>query len=480
MQNRTFSIIWWASLAGFVIYLCLRITGIPITHDEAGTILNFSTQPVWDIVTFKDPVPNNHILHTLLVKACTWIFGYGEFACRLPNLVGGIMYWIFGSLVLLKITGQSWGWTLVGLTFLIANPYLIEFFGLARGYGLSIAWMMLSLCLLIRVPGKHLNASLVCAAIAVYINLTLLHFFIPLFILVLALQINRTGGRLGTNLGIPVLVFILLLSCIGLPVARMVKTDQFQFWGTSGFYTDTYMPLLKSSLLGKHYFGDATVQIMAWVVGIVTLLVGYGLIRLLVRTKWSAILLAEFQLGYLFIATIVYNLLQNLVFKIPFLNARTALLFYPLFVLAAFSMFIRINMNRKWKVALILPVLALALWHIRTGYNLHSSYEWWFDGDNKKVMKAIVEDKPDHPAEGKPVLKCNWIFQPSLTYYSKVYYKEVVSPPPYSKTVDTSSLADYYYITSEDKNDWFDRNYTVLKSFAWDSRYLMKKNTVDH
>lgn len=462
-------------LLGYGIYLFFRITLIPITHDEAGTILNFSTQPVWDIVTFKDPVPNNHIFHTLLVKALTTVFGYDEFICRLPNFIGGLIYWIFGFLLLRKINKGHLAWVLAGLVFLLGNPYLIEFFGLARGYGLSIAWMMVSIYLLMQGGHRYLYLSLLVAGLGVYTNLTTLNFFIPLCVLIFTMLLDQKETR-KPGLIIPIVIFILVIASVGLPVSKMVSTDQFQFWGSNGFYSDTFLGLLRSSLMGKKYFGAATFEIFQALIIIVSLLVGYGTLRIVKRNRKKALHIPAFQLGFLFFATLIYNIAQNMIFKIPFLNARTALLFYPLFVLASYSMFLKLNKPVSWKISLIVPILGIALWHIKTCFNMNSTYEWWFDADNKKVMQAIsAAPKPEKPNE-KISLKCNWLFQPSLTYYTKIDYSEVVAEPPYNKSIDTSEIVDYYYITSEDRNDWFERNYSVYQAYAWDSRFLMKKN----
>lgn len=460
---------------GFIVYLGLRIVNIPITHDEAGTILNFSTQPVWDIVTYKDPIPNNHILHTLLVKAFTRVFGYSEFVCRFPNFLGGIMYWIFGLFILNKISRGFQYWVLIGVIFLISNPYVVEFFGLARGYGLSVAWMLVSIFCLISGSKYRYYASLIAGGIAVYTNLTLLNFFIPLFILIFVLQFLQKDHSRISGFGILGLIFMIVIASILIPISKMVQTEQFQYWGTLGFYHDTFLPLLRSSVMGKKYFGEASMDIFKWAVILLTALIAFGLVFDLIKFKKSAIYRVEFQLGYLFLGTIAYNYIQNFIFKVPNLNARTALLFYPLFILASFSMFIRLQLPVKWKMILILPILGLALWHIKTCYNLHSAYEWWFDGDNKKVMKAIAETHLDQGSE-KIKLRCDWIFQPSLTYYAKIKFDQLIEPPPYNKAIDTTELADFYYITQEDKIAWFDRNYVILKSFAWDTRYLMKKS----
>ncbi|MDZ4709970.1 MAG: hypothetical protein SH818_16335 [Saprospiraceae bacterium] len=477
--HRSFQLISIALLTGYGLYLYFRITLIPITHDEAGTILNFASQPVWDIITFKDPVPNNHILHTLLVKWFTALFGYSELVCRLPNFVGGVIYWIFGFFLLNRLNKGHFVWTLIGLVLLICNPYLIEFFGLARGYGLSVAWMMVSLYLLVYGGRNQWYGSLLMAGVGVYTNLTLLNYFIPLCFLIVLLLLNYGEGTLRSKMGIPIVLFILVIASISLPISRMIQTDQFQYWGTRGFYTDTFLPFLNSSVMGKKYFGNATINIFQYSIFLVIILVLYSMLVMLKRKMKASLLMPEFQLGYLFLATLIYNILQNRILNVPFLNARTALLFYPLFVLAGYSMFLRFRSAIKWKVFLILPILAMALWHIKSCYNVHSAYEWWFDGDNKKVMHAIMSNYSPESYTPKIRLKCNWIFQPSLTYYTTMEYHKWIIPPPYNKVIDTAEIVDFYYISSEDKNEWFDRNYTVLQSFGWESRYLMKKNKVN-
>ena len=60
------------------------------------------------------------------------LFGYTEFALRLPNVLAFFLYAWF----CLKILGLSKSSfiKLVSVAICLLNPYLIEFFSLARGY----------------------------------------------------------------------------------------------------------------------------------------------------------------------------------------------------------------------------------------------------------------------------------------------------------------------------------------------------------
>jgi len=74
-----------------VIALVLRALhlGQPIRHDEAVTWLEFARYPIADaLARYHDP--NNHVLHTLLVKASAGIFGSDPWALRVPAFLAGI------------------------------------------------------------------------------------------------------------------------------------------------------------------------------------------------------------------------------------------------------------------------------------------------------------------------------------------------------------------------------------------------------
>ena len=201
------------------IYILVRTIQIPVTHDEAGTILNFSTQSVWNIISYKDPIPNNHLLNTLLIKFSTGLFGMNELSCRLPNVLGGVLY-LLVSFKLSFLLFRSPVLRLSLLRLMIANPFVIEFFALARGYGLSVGFMLVSIYFLLQRKEKKLYTSLLFAAAAVYTNITQLNYLAPLIIIILYLAIKQhffksrfiliTSGimlLLGVLLAVPCLLY---------------------------------------------------------------------------------------------------------------------------------------------------------------------------------------------------------------------------------------------------------------------------------
>ena len=75
--------------AAYFIYLCLRAYLLPITTDEATTWWNYVQDPALDLITYKGPVPNNHLLNTLLIKLLHVFVPPHQFTIRIPALLGG-------------------------------------------------------------------------------------------------------------------------------------------------------------------------------------------------------------------------------------------------------------------------------------------------------------------------------------------------------------------------------------------------------
>ena len=462
-------IVQFALTGACLVYILLRAIKIPITHDEAGTIINFSTQSIWNIISYRDPIPNNHILNTLLIKLSTNLFGFNELSCRLPNIVAGLIF----LLATYKLGFILFEKPLIRLSFqiiMIANPFVIEFFALARGYGLSIGLMMLSIYFLLHKTERRTLLALIFAALATYANITQLNYIVPLLAILLFISIKHLFFTKSFVLKLLSILFV-MCGLLVIPILKMIRTDQFSYWGNSGFWNETFLPLLKSSIQGEGYFSEMTLPVF---IVIIVVSLSYSFFNLV--NKWfnnENRVSDAWILNLIFFGAVFYNVAQHFLVGIPYLNARTAIFLYPLFVLAVSSNVQRTHLNNYNKLMILYLVFGcFALVHISRTYNLHSSYEWWYDGDNKRVIYRLESAQAKRPVS----FKCNWLFQPSLTYYIKAGRNGHIVPPPYQKTIDTSELVDYYYITSDDMNDWFRKNYVVDTSFAWNSRYLMKKN----
>ncbi len=110
-------------------------------YDEITTLLNFVRLP-WLKIIMSLPLPNNHLLFTLLAKLSIVWLGEKEWTLRLPSLIIGsltppLAYW-----VLRKKTGELTAF-LTG-TFLALSFWPVWFSQDARGYAGQILFTLLS------------------------------------------------------------------------------------------------------------------------------------------------------------------------------------------------------------------------------------------------------------------------------------------------------------------------------------------------
>src|SRR5205085_1395777 len=133
-----------------------RAATYPFTHDEALTYAGFTSEPFWA------GDANNHLLNTWLMRACAVAFGTSELSLRLPNVLAFLLYLTCAMLLLERI--DSTLTRVAGFVLLAMNPFVLDFFALARGYGLAMAFLLASLYLLLL---GSLRRSLAAATLAV-------------------------------------------------------------------------------------------------------------------------------------------------------------------------------------------------------------------------------------------------------------------------------------------------------------------------
>ena len=115
-------------------YATVRACSLQITIDEATTYLTYGRHDLWHIYCNALLNTNNHFLNSFLVYFSTKAFGLSLFTVRLPAILAHLMYIVFSFKFIHAISNRTLV-VLAGIAFLHINPYFIEFFGLARGYG---------------------------------------------------------------------------------------------------------------------------------------------------------------------------------------------------------------------------------------------------------------------------------------------------------------------------------------------------------
>jgi hypothetical protein len=129
------------SIAAVYLYLISKAALMPFVLDEATTFVEFvQTGHIWP--GDSRFTTNNHFLNTGLAWVFYKLFGASEFVLRLPNLLAFAGYgWALFSLSKHLKSGPLKIIFVVGM---LSSLYIIDFFAMARGYGLSYAFLLMA------------------------------------------------------------------------------------------------------------------------------------------------------------------------------------------------------------------------------------------------------------------------------------------------------------------------------------------------
>jgi hypothetical protein len=137
-----------------------------MTYDEAYTYLNTGRiQDVWKVYQFR--IANTHLLNSLLMALTTLFFPYNDFAIRLPSVLISAFY-ITTAISFSKTVKNR----LIFLGLLLLFYFVIEYFAMARGYGMSAAFILAAVFVYKnqeKFPAPHLVLSALFL-LAIYAN----------------------------------------------------------------------------------------------------------------------------------------------------------------------------------------------------------------------------------------------------------------------------------------------------------------------
>lgn len=452
LQRLTFGGILFLFLLSWLFtgYKAIRL---PITHDELATIIHYSNFSVWEIMMFPDPWPNNHILHTILAKFSMALLGKDPWAVRLPSWLFWAVYaygaWRAGRWLFRNDAPLS----LAVFFLLIANPFLLDFFSLARGYGMANA-LMLNAALFIlphRAADWDRSAALgwSLATLAAYANFTLLLFWVAANIWIGLRQLDRylperAWKPLLSSLGIQLVLAAAFGALIYTPINKMQSTNQFVYWESTGFFENTVVSLVEASRYGSKMIDIADSW---WASGSVLLI--FGSICLLFwlagRRGWTYVKARPlFSSLCLLLLTIAVNLLQSALLETPYLTGRTALSYYPLFMLVGLAALREWWYYNQRYARMATAILAgLLLLHLVRTVNLRSVREWWYDQHTYAVIDRLNDLRSDNQAVA---LQTGWFFQPSFRYHCIEQENDWISLSNYREgTPDTLNGAQFFY-----------------------------------
>lgn len=175
-------------------YLVLRSIYVPFVYDEAATFFIYIRLNEW-VPWFSYWDANNHLLNSALGVLFYQLFGKSEFVLRLPSLLSFLFYAIATIGISRFFSREVLRYSFVSV--MVLMPGFLEFFALARGYGLSISFLTLSVWYALKyingAQERSAFASLWLIIAATAANMSLLNSAIITLVLVSVIWFLRNG-----------------------------------------------------------------------------------------------------------------------------------------------------------------------------------------------------------------------------------------------------------------------------------------------
>jgi hypothetical protein len=405
----------------FFSYVFARALTLSITHDEAFSWNHVVQHPFMEIVSYNTSPgpgsPNNHILNSLLMKLCAELFGPSAFVLRLPSLLAYLFYLVFSSLICKRLKNPIL--IIAGFLLLNIDPYLLEFFGLARGYALANAGLLGAIYFLLEWKTKNekrlLAFAFLFAALSVLANFSLVQFYIGFFVvvnLILISQQQQTKNRfadLFRKNRIPLIFTISLAIIIYEPLRKIIKWHE-TFGGTIGFWNDTAKSEISAYCAGQTYT-DRLTGFLEITIILFTILIFAAIIKSVLKKEWSSNALL---VGLLFFIPVLIHLTEHALSGNEFLTGRTAQYFIPLFILA--FIFSAEYMLGKFSFYLTGLLALSGIFHLSNAANISHTTDWLYDSDNKKALDFInstLQKNSSHRTQ----IGITWLSEPGLNFY---------------------------------------------------------------
>lgn len=427
-----------------IFYVLYRAICIGITYDESWTISSFVPLSLSDIFCLEQNNANNHIFNTLLIKLFYFFYNGSLFIARLPNVLAFLVYLFFIYKICTRFFKPTPG--LLAFVLLLLNPFLLDFFSIARGYGLALAFQLGSLYYtLVYFKNKssfYVILSLGFGGLSVLSGFSMLVFWISTFLIIVFFTLVKYKEyKVLKTIIFCFLTAFLLASLVLQPLTGLLENGSLYYGGNNNFYCDTLISLSKYTLYNSEVSLTANISLNVLLVFIFISL-GYSYF------KEVKLITAKTLVFLITISCISGILLLHYLFGTFYVIDRTALFFYPLFILC-----LTLAINDIWHLWLSRIILWICISAFFANFcinaNMYKTAIWGLEAHSESILD-ILNEKGE--SEDKIInLDFSWPLENSIYYYfnkNKYPYVQIVNDKSCRGSVNPKT--DYYIFLNRD------------------------------
>ena len=444
-----------------VAYVGARERSIAITIDEALTFLWHVPGSLRDILLLRTPglEDNNHVLLTLLGKASVGVLGASEAALRLPSLFAYVLF-LWATYRILGWITSGWQHPL-GMAAIGSNPYLIDYFTVARGYGLALGLSSAGLAYLLDgtrdwpiLRQRPIYVAFLLFSLAAIAHLTFALMVAAAIVVLWAPYV--LGGRGGdlvrmlrprTRIVWLALAAIVVIQCYMVHLALVIRRVGLLGSGEArAFWSGTVGSLVDGTLYRKRSAFDEVV-VFGWIVA--TLLAATWVVWARRSQSGDRRSPLAVILGLMVVAALA-SVVQHAMLGVALLDGRRAIALLPLFLMCALALpreASHLGGRVLRALAIALGVAAPALLAVQSFavVNLERIRDWPHDAATREAMLAIAR----HPASDRRPLRLLtfWTLAPGAEFYRQTLgMTQLLEPLSWSDRPGYAGPADFYYV----------------------------------
>jgi len=364
-----------------------------ITIDEADTYNSFVFKHLylwW--------ASNNHIVNSMLMYGFTAWLGTSQFTVRLPALLGAALY-VGAVYRLCRLLGASLFVQLTLFICMVFNPFIFDFLVAARGYSLALAFLMWSIVYFAeqylqeaeqREPGNGwlLTACAVssaCAGLSVGANFSFAFVNLSTMTAILVFAWYKRPNQRFRVLVVSVLPGAAIITIVSSYALLHTYAGEL-FYGAHSL-RETFETVMAASLFHNRF--EALQPFVFPLVGATGLL---WLLYLVVRRTSARLAPLGFAAAAVFAVTAAFHYAIFRLFDLPLPKDRTAIFFFPLFMIVASVLAVIPAASRGGQVLRSSFVGSLVLMAVYFLFCLRLTYfkEWRWNADVQKTYSMLT------------------------------------------------------------------------------------------
>lgn len=482
VRHTDFPSVFWLITIPVFGYVLLRAWQMPFFIDESFSFTHFALDSFHAIITYRIPDANNHVVNSICMKLGSTLFGNSEFSLRLANVLSFPIYAAFAWLMLEDIEDRmvrSGAYLM-----LVLNPFLLDFFSLARGYGMSEAMMMASLYYLVQLLRQqlyYLMPSILFfffGMLAVLCNFTLLSWFLlsiamaGIRMLYLILMQRHQWKLYTTAFFAGMVLLVPPAGYVAAIIIKLYKAGALGYGGDDDFWKDTVTSLIKGVLYGQPYARFMEIVLECSIIGIL-------LLSLLILFYWFRKRRQFFQKYSLLwmCFSLLLGLfgiieLQHYFFGSPYVIQRTALFFVPIFTLLTIQLLHLLAGRALWGKYVTIAFAFLWIIHFGFSANLKYVYIWKFDADTRQAVRDL--ERIHEKDQRKLVLQPYWKQVSTADFYRYTRNDSWLQPvKSLGRSSQMNFTEDYYYWPKDSLHLFKGHPVQIVKEYSLSGMVLL-------